>query len=482
VVTTAKGCGMPSCSMLLVSTGLLFCSPLVLGLPRSDHGASVSMSEGGEQGPSATGLIPSGEDVTSLRRKRVNVIAGCECSYQNWHGWSPCSGSASDSCGGTQTRKQPRKWCIKQKADCAEFNYETRSCPACSPPPSPPPLPPPPPPAAPPPPPLPTKLNAPDGESYDYFGISVATSATHVVVGAEANDDNGSSSGSAYIFESDGGLVAKLTAPDGKSKDSFGSSVAISATRVVVGAPEDEEDDGNDSCIAYYYAGPGDEVCLSSTGSAYIFESDGGFVAKLTAPDGETNDWFGGSVAISATHVVVGAHGDDDKGVNSGSAYIFESDGGLVAKLTAPDGERSDIFGQSVAISATHVVVGASSDDDSSGSAYIFESDGGFVAKLTAPDGESYDYFGQSVAISATHVVVGARYDDDNGSSSGSAYIFESDGGFVAKLTAPDGKIKDFFGSSVAISATHVVVGAHGDDDNGPTSGSAYIPYISDFA
>jgi hypothetical protein len=53
----------------------------------------------------------------------------------------------------------------------------------------------------------------------------------------------------------------------------------------------------------------------------------------------------GGSAAISATHVVVGAHLDDDKGADSGSAYIYKSDGEFVAKLTAPDGAMSDFFG-----------------------------------------------------------------------------------------------------------------------------------------
>ncbi|MBN1581663.1 MAG: FG-GAP repeat protein, partial [Anaerolineae bacterium] len=45
----------------------------------------------------------------------------------------------------------------------------------------------------------------------------------------------------------------------------------------------------------------------------------------------------------------------------------------------------------------------------------------------------------------------------------------------VAKLTASDGAIGDQFGRSVAISGDTIVVGAWQDDDDGDTSGSAYV-------
>jgi len=113
-------------------------------------------------------------------------------------------------------------------------------------------------------------------------------------------------------------------------------------------------------------------------------------------------------------------------------------------------------------------------------STYDFENissyhDPEFLAKITAPDGAASDYFGISVAISDTKIVVGARLDDDHGSDSGSAYIFNTDGTYVTKITAPDGATTDRFGISVAISDTKIVVGAYADDDRGSDSGSAYI-------
>ena len=90
------------------------------------------------------------------------------------------------------------------------------------------------------------KLTASDGASYDHFGRSVAIDGDTVVVGAYYDDDNGSKSGSAYVFEKGGGWAtgtetAKLTASDGASYDYFGYSVAISGDTVVVGAHCDDD-------------------------------------------------------------------------------------------------------------------------------------------------------------------------------------------------------------------------------------------------
>jgi hypothetical protein len=105
--------------------------------------------------------------------------------------------------------------------------------------------------------------------------------------------------------------------------------------------------------------------------------------AKLTAGDGAEDDEFGYSVSIDGDTMVIGAYMDDDKGSASGSAYVFTrvTAGDLasgwtqVAKLTADDGAASDVFGYSVSIDGDTVVIGARYDNDkgsNSGSAYVF--------------------------------------------------------------------------------------------------------------
>ena len=270
------------------------------------------------------------------------------------------------------------------------------------------------------------KLLAADGATYDYFGWSVSVSGSLIVVGANGDDDKGSNSGSAYVFEkgADGAVtqLAKLTAADGWGGDNFGWSVAVSGSLIVVSAIYDDDKGSN-------------------SGSAYVFEkgADGAVtqLAKLTAADGAADDNFGWSVAVSGSLIVVGAIYDDDKGSNSGSAYVFEkgADGAVtqLAKLTAADGWGGDQFGYSVAVSGSLIVVSAIYDDDkgsASGAAYVFEkgADGAVtqLAKLTAADGAASDLFGFSVAVSGSLIVVSAKYDDDKGSNSGSAYVFQT--------------------------------------------------------
>ena len=305
----------------------------------------------------------------------------------------------------------------------------------------------------PPPPTPPNKLLAADGAADDYFGYSVAVSGDRIVVGAYLDDDSGTSSGSAYLFESDGAggwSQTKLLAADGAAGRGFGSSVAIAGDRIVVGASGDD-DNG------------------SGSGSAYVFEPDGAggwSQTKLLASDGagsgdfDIGDRFGSSVAIAGDRVVVGAFGDNDNGRDSGSAYVFEADGAggwSETKLLASDGAVSHFFGESVAIAGDRIVVGAPFADDNgsnSGSAYVFEPDGAggwSETKLLASDGAASDIFGYSVAISGDRVVIGAPLDDDNGSDSGSAYVFDiaaSDttppditvpGDIVVEATNPDG-------------------------------------------
>jgi hypothetical protein len=318
------------------------------------------------------------------------------------------------------------------------------------------------------------KLTASDGNAGDYFGYSVSISGDYAIIGAEDDDDKGSNSGSAYIFRWDGTSwvqQAKLFASDGAVDDHFGISVSISGNLAIVGA-YDDDDKGIDS------------------GSAYIFKRDGETWSqqkKLTAVDGAAYDYFGWSVSIGGDYAIVGAIYDDDRGTNSGSAYIFRWDGASwvqQAKLLASDGAIEDYFGYSVSISGDYAIVGARGDDDKgidSGSAYIFKRDGASWVqqqKLTAADGASYDYFGFSVSISGDLAIVGAYRDDDKGTDSGSAYIFRWDGtSWVqqAKLTAADGASDDYFGWSVSISGDYAIVGAIYDDDRGTNSGSAYV-------
>ena len=278
------------------------------------------------------------------------------------------------------------------------------------------------------------KIVASDAATSDWFGYSVAISDTKVVVGARRDDDLGDNSGSAYVYNADGTGEVKITASDGAIGDQFGWSVAISDTHIVVGTP-DNDDAGGDS------------------GSVYVYNTDGTGEVKITASDGAADDNFGRSVAVSDTHVVVGAQGDN---ANQGSVYVYNLDGTGEQKITASDGAQNDFLGSSVAISATKVAVGSPYNDEgstrNSGAVYVYNLDGTGEQKITASDGATNDQFGGSVAISDTKVVVGAPFNDDAGDNSGSVYVYNLDGTGELKIVASDGVAGDQFGGSVAAS------------------------------
>jgi hypothetical protein len=100
---------------------------------------------------------------------------------------------------------------------------------------------------------------------------------------------------------------------------------------------------------------------------AYEKQADGSMKEhELIPKDGAAGDYFGRSVAVCGSTIVVGAIYDDDKGTNSGSVYVFEKDADdgafvQVDKLTAADGKKYDSFGMSVACEGSTIVVMASS-------------------------------------------------------------------------------------------------------------------------
>ena len=195
-------------------------------------------------------------------------------------------------------------------------------------------------------------------------------------------------------------------------------------------------------------------------------------MAKRTAGDGAGQDEFGVAVSIAGDYAIVGSHKDDDRGTNSGSAYIFmRSEGSWTeqAKLTASDGAEEDDFGARVSITDDYAIVGAPFNRElglNAGAAYIFNRDTTNwteQAKLTASDGEAHDALGWSVSIDGDYAIVGATGADGNAVISGAAYVFNRDGEDwleQAKIFANDGASSDFFGGCVSIDGDYAIIGA----------------------
>ncbi len=258
--------------------------------------------------------------------------------------------------------------------------------------------------------------------------------------------------------------LGTLSSPAIPHGGSFGRSVGVFGSTLIVGSDDD----------------------LSHTGQAYVYRYNGtDFVEEATfsVQGGLAGDFFAASVATAADNIVVGAYGTNNLGIESGSAFFYRYNGSnwvTDSMVVAPDGAAGDLFGISVAMLGATAVVGAIGDDDdgvSSGSVYVVEDDGSqwsVTAKLTASDADLYGQLGCDVDTWGNYVVAGAWGDDENGSFSGAAYVFHKDGNQwteQAKLLPADGVAHDRFGSSVAMSGNMVVVGAY---DEGIT-GSVYV-------
>jgi len=337
-----------------------------------------------------------------------------------------------------------------------------------------------------------SKLMAADGANGDAFGMAADLDGNTAVIGAYGDDDKGSGSGPAYVFQRETAAgsrwtqIAKLVPADGAPNDSFGSSVALAGDTIVVGAPGDD-DKGRDA------------------GSAYVFQRNRGGpnhwgqVTKLYADAGRLYGQFGMAVAIDGNTLIVGATHYDGNVVDSGAAYVFErnqggaDNWGQMAKLVADDGAARDYFGAAVGLSGDIAIVGAWEDDDNgtnSGSVYIFGRNQGSanhwgqVKKLLGAGGGMYDEFGRSVDIRGGVIVVGAPAETNASGAAtktGSAYVFQRDRGGTnnwgqsARVLPSDGVIGDQFGWAIATDGSGMVAGAPGQDARGRQSGAAYL-------
>lgn len=257
------------------------------------------------------------------------------------------------------------------------------------------------------------KLTAPDGAADDAFGNSVAIDGATLIVGSEGDDNNnGTNSGSAYVFVRSGNtwsLQQKITASDGAPQDHFGDSVAISGNTLIV----------------------------SSRESVHVFVRSGALwteQATLTSPDPKDQDEFGSSVGVDSNTVVVSASSSEGLHPGSGAVYVFVRDGitwTLQAKLIVVDSPWVRGFGSPVAISGNKLIAGSPRDDRAgrdSGAAYVFIRSGttwSQQAKLTATHAGESARFGHSVDITANFALVSAFRFGISGINSGSAYAFE---------------------------------------------------------
>jgi len=244
-----------------------------------------------------------------------------------------------------------------------------------------------------------------------FYGASVALDGDTAVVG-------GLGQNAAYVFQRGGGAWSqqqKLQADDMDGVSYFGR-VALDGDRVLVGAPDSNEYKG----LAFVF----DRVGTTWTQSA-----------RFTPDEEGVNDLFGESVALQGDTAFVASYGFDNY---RGEVYVYTRVQGawtFQTRLRAEDGVQLDGFGVPVAVVGDTVAIGAgyaAADFLYQGAVYVYRGSGDAwdsVAKLTADDGAREDLFGfGSVAMDGDNVLVGAiGVDVGTNTDQGAAYFFAPD-------------------------------------------------------
>lgn len=375
------------------------------------------------------------------------------------------------------------------------------------------------------------KLLASDGATNHYFGWSADIEGDFAVVGAYLADNL---VGAAYIYKknlggsNNWGELKKLSPENGTYGNNFGYSVVIEGDVIAVSEFSEEQGavyiygkdvGGSDNWGLIKKLTPpaedtdiiefGQDIDLSGDylivgaddngrrGKAYIYyRNNGGTdnwgkVQDLTESV-YSGDQYGNKVAISGNIAIVSSPWwyDDN---NIGKVYLYEKDHGgtdnwgKVTELSPKTEVGNEFFGSDIDVDGDYIIV-SSTGRKPDGIVYVYNRDHGGTdnwgqttvfnnSNINAVEG-----FGNSISISGLNIVVsGWGYHAGNISDAGIVRTFQIDTNNhnviyrKSILVNPEPFVNDWFGAAVALDGNTLISTAYNDDDNGQSSGSAYI-------
>ncbi len=304
------------------------------------------------------------------------------------------------------------------------------------------------------------EIQADNGTIGDRFGSSVAASGETLIVGAAGAEN----AGVVHVFQRNdmGGWSQTAVLAPGMAQEGgmFGASISLSGALAVVGAPGVNERTG--AAHAYWY----DE-------KADVWND----VGVLTGSDSESGDRFGSVVHTDGNNIFVGS---PRQNAGDGAVYVFarnaEGRWAQSTKLAGADVGEGGFFGSALATHGPHLLVGAPRANEGTGAVAGYEvGDAGWTLIDTLSPETSEDdarvFFGTSLAVAANDVIVGAPTANER---RGLAYSYRlGRDGFVPTLISPDNlDARDGFAATLAASRDVFVAGVTGDDFN---SGSARV-------
>lgn len=276
------------------------------------------------------------------------------------------------------------------------------------------------------------------------FPEPLAPSGAGVAIDVFGNYAVTSGEGVAFLLKFNGVewvKVQKIRYPDINNPESkFGTSVAISSNWIAVGS--------------------NDKVHL------FRFENEDVFFHQtLFQTNSLGQSGFGRSIAITNSHLIVGAFHPNFN--NNGQVYLyhFQNPNWVLQRMLAPEGiDPNAGLGFVVDLEENLAVVGIPSDQ-STGAVFLFDgqSEWSQVARIADPSPQPGEQFGSSVQLKNQQVVIGAPYRDANSNpndDSGSVFVFQRVNGSWVKTWSHQFTTNGRQGWSVAMGDNQLVVGS----------------------
>ena len=314
------------------------------------------------------------------------------------------------------------------------------------------------------------KLIPSDAVAGIRFGADLAIHADRLLAGAPGQGF--AATVGAYVFDlPTGNELFKLTPSGDTTGTFFGDAVAIDATRILIGA-WDEEATG----------------LANNDGRTYLFDAaDGSELARIELdPDDYyfTRD-FGRGVALTQGSALSTAEAPTPPSSIRATAFTLDpSTGAMTGTLEVRNGPYLDSFGARVAIDGDLALVAAIWDDadgEDTGTVYVYDVPSGQLLRTLvnpAADPEGF-CFGCGVGIEGDRAVVGAYYGFvPSFVPPGFAAVYDvPTGDLLHVVTKPNANTqeREEFGWAVAVHAGRMLVGAPAAWDVGPGRGAAYL-------
>jgi hypothetical protein len=303
------------------------------------------------------------------------------------------------------------------------------------------------------------KIVFPNAQAGDEIGTALALRGAVGVAGAPLRGP----SGRAFVLRFDGGAwfsLAELSDPTVSAAADFGAAVACTPDTIAVGAPAATQGVG------------------ANAGRVRLFQRSGtqwnaGPVLAATFPD--PGDRFGFAIAMDGPWLAISAPGDDEAAVNAGAVWVYRltpTGYELRTRLACPLPPATALeagFGQSVAISGSTLVVGASQADtiaNASGAAFRYQLSTKGVSLVStllpplAPSAAADAQFGFSVATDGSAIVVGAPGLVVSGQLRGGAFLYLNGTALDGVLANPGPAGFLLAGTRVACTGTSVIASA----------------------